>query len=171
MYLFAAVAPLLFLQYNTASPTQEVPLQQGKWVLRETVERGTGFGGISASLLSDDGAWRLVVRCDFSYESDISIQFLRAQTGNSITALPVTLTRMDRSEEIPLIWEATYAGVFARDGMTDSDATLAAATLQDYVGPLRIEARDRAGRRIRATFDAAEGHAAIRRATTRCYDS
>lgn len=164
------LSALLILQYNTAQPVTETPLEAGKWVYRETAERGTGFGGHSATLLSDDGRYRLVVRCDFSYQSDISIQFLRAFRSEAITAVPVKLTRMDSDETIALVWEQAASGTFARDGMTDVEATQAAATLQDYNGELKVEARDTAGRRLKVTFTALAGHDAIRRTTTACYD-
>lgn len=170
MTFAAALLPLL-LQYNTAVPLADVPLEAGRWVLRETAERGTGRGGVSASLLSNDGRFRLVVRCDFSYASDISIQFLPVQPGTWRAILPVRLTRLDRDEVLSLEWEDAAPGVFARDGQVDAEATIAAATLQGYVGALRVDARDVAGRRITALFDASEGHGAVRRTTSACYDS
>lgn len=170
--LFIAALPLvLLMQANTARDITGTPLEAGKWILRESVERGTGFGGVSASLLSNDGRYRLTVRCDFSYQSDISIQFLRAHLGDAPTAVPARLTRLDNGEAIPLVWEQTYAGIFARDGDQDTDATAAAALLQDYSGALRMDARDQSGRKLRVLFDASAGHSAIRRATAACYDS
>lgn len=167
--LFAALMPLL-LQANTAAPITDTPLEAGKWILRETIERETGFGGVSASLLSNDGDYRLVVRCDFSYQSDISIQFLRANRQEQPTALPASLTRLDIDEGVSLVWEQTYAGIFSWDGEEDTEATSAAAMLQDYTGGLRMDARDRSGRKVRALFDAAAGQSAIRRATSACYN-
>lgn len=169
--MFFTAALLLLMQANTAQSITDTPLEAGKWILRETIERETGFGGISASLLSNDGDYRLVVRCDFAYQSDISIQFLRANRGDLPTALPASLIRLDLKEKVPLVWEQTYAGVFARDGVEDTEATAAAAMLQDYSGALRVDARDRSGRKLRAIFDASAGHSAIRRATSACYDS
>jgi hypothetical protein len=168
--ILAAILPLL-LQANTAVPTRNVPLEAGRWVLRETAERATGQGGVSATLLSNDGLYRLVVRCDYSYQSDISIQFVRARKRDPVTMLPVSLVRADSGQALALVWEQTPAGVFARDGQADADATVAAAQLQDYVGRLRVEARDRRGRRITAQFDSTAGHGAIRRATSACYDT
>ncbi|MEO0062704.1 MAG: hypothetical protein RLZZ08_1264 [Pseudomonadota bacterium] len=166
---FLSVLMPLLLQATTATPVDETPLEAGHWILRESRERGTGYGGVSASLLSNDGAYRLVVRCDFSYGRDISIQFLRARRGDLITALPAALYRQGSNTAVPLVWEQTPAGVFARDGEDDSEASTAAIALQDYVGGLRVDAMDAANHPIRALFDASAGQGAVRLATSACF--
>lgn len=168
--MLAAAALLLFAQYNTARPAEPAPLEAGRWVLRESFERGTGLGGVSATLVSNDGEYRLIIRCDYGHESDISLQFLRNQRVAGPTALPMELTLQDGAE-VPLEWEQTPFGIFARDGEDTSEATRAAGILQGYTGPITAQARDARGRRIRAQFDASSGHAAIRRAISACFDT
>lgn len=168
--MLVAAALLLFAQYNTARPVQPAPLEAGRWVLRESLERGTGLGGVSATLVSNDGQYRLVVRCDFGHQSDISLQFLRNLPGYGPTALPMHLW-LGKGEDLPLVWEQTPFGVFARDGADTSEATGAAGALLGYTGPISAQARDARGRRIEAEFDAASGHAAIRRAISACFDT
>lgn len=168
--MLAVAALLLFAQYNTARPVEPAPLEAGRWVLRESFERGTGLGGVSATLVSNDGEYRLVVRCDYGHQSDISLQFLRNQRGSGPTALPMQLL-LQGGERVPLVWEQTPFGVFARDGVDSSEATRAAGTLLGYSGPITAQASDARGRRIRAQFDASAGHAAIRRAISACFDT
>jgi hypothetical protein len=166
MSLVAAI--IVMMQANTAIPDAAQRLEPGRWVLRTSAERGTGLGGLSASLQSNDRLYRLVVRCDFSYGSNISIQFMRDTTQIEPTALPVTLTRNPDDAVIPLVWEATPAGVFARDGDIGPSATPAADFLVSYHGELQVAGRDQSGRSIKAVFDAGAGHQAIARTIQQC---
>lgn len=161
-------ALIMLLQANTADVTNDLPAVAGRWVLRNSIERGTGFGGVSATLLSNDSNYRLIVRCDFAYERNISIQFMRANPLVDVPASPVRLRREDNREAIPLDWERVAAGVFARDSVDRKSATEAAGVLQNYVGTLRVDARDTPGRWIEATFDGLSGHNAIARAIEAC---
>lgn len=168
--MLAAAALLLFAQYNTARPAEPAPLEAGRWVLRESSELGTGLGGVSATLVSNDGEYRLVIRCDYGHDSDISLQFLRNQRGSGPTALPMQLMLQD-GEDVPLDWEQTPFGIFARDGADSNEATHAAARLQTYTGPISAQAHDARGRRIRAQFDAGSGQLSISRTISACFDT
>lgn len=163
-----AVAVVALMQANTAIPDPAQRLEPGRWIMRTTVERGTGRGGVSASLKSNDLQYRLVVRCDYSYAGNISIQFMREVANIPVTALPVRLMREPDKLEITLEWEETAAGVFARDGDFDPSASVAAGFLLNYHGELHVTARNQADQAISAVFDAAAGHAAIRQVIDRC---
>lgn len=166
MSLSLAIAFLM--QANTAVVDPAQRLEPGRWVLRTSTERGTGLGGISATLQSNDRQYRLVVRCDFSYEFNLSIQFLRHNSSIPATALPVSLMSEPGKTEIMLEWEQTPAGVFARDGGNDTAALQAADFLLGYYGELHIEARDQSDRSLNVVFDSAAGHHAIGRAIEQC---
>jgi hypothetical protein len=163
-----AAAVIILMQANTAAVDPAQKLEPGRWVSRTSSERGTGLGGISATLQSNDRQYRLVVRCDFSYEFNLSIQFLRHSSSIPATALPVSLTREPGKAEIILEWEQTPAGVFARDGANDSMAMRAAEFLLGYYGDLHVEARDQADRSLSVVFDSAAGHQAISRTIEQC---
>lgn len=163
-----AAALIMLLQANTADLDAGRPLEAGRWVVRTSSERGTDLGGISASLMSDDGNYRLVVRCDFSYQNNISIQFMRLGTSVPQTATPVSLTYGLENRELAVEWESVQAGTFARDGDNDPSATQAARFLQGYIGELRVEARDQSGRSIKVLFTGAAGHPAIGRTIDAC---
>ena len=169
MSLSLAIAFLM--QANTAIPDATVRLEPGRWVLRTSTERGTGLGGVSAALQSNDRQYRLVVRCDFSYAGDISIQFMRDTSQIEPTALPVRLTRSPHDTVIPLVWEETPAGVFARDGDVGPSATPSADFLVSYHGELQVSGQDQSGRSIKAVFDAVAGHQAIARTIQQCATS
>jgi len=163
------LASLLILQANTAAPIFDTPLEPGRWVIRKTEERGTGLGGISASLASNDERYRLVVRCDYSYASSISQQFIPIKTD---TPRPVTGTRLLRIGEgrVPVEWEAAGPGVFARDGDPEEDnsASLAALDLQHRPGQFRVTSKSPSGATIRAEFDSRDGRDAIRQVRSAC---
>lgn len=167
--LALASAALLLMQYNTAQNITDTPLQPGQWVLRESVERGTGAGGISASLLSNDRQYRLTVRCDYSYQSDLSIQFLPATVDMPRTANPASLTLVESGRVVPLVWEQVAAGVFARDGEDgDTSASDAAILLESYYGAIRVNARNTTGRAVTASFAAHANHDAISAVIEEC---
>jgi hypothetical protein len=166
MSLFAAL--IVLMQANTAIPDPSQRLEPGRWILRTTIERATGLGGVSASLQSNDRQYRLVVRCDFAYASNISIQFMRDVGNIPATALPAIVLTEPGKVELDLEWEETPAGVFARDSDFAPTATAAAAFLQGYHGELHVNAHDKEGRAIRADFDALAGHAAIGQILDRC---
>ncbi|OYW44072.1 MAG: hypothetical protein B7Z08_12265 [Sphingomonadales bacterium 32-68-7] len=165
--MLGLLAPLI-LQASTAAPIDATPLEAGRWVVRETRESRTGRGGISATLLADTGDYRLVVRCDFSYRKDISLQLLPATVKDPRPVRPAALSWDGPSPPFNLVWEEAGPGVFARNGQDDRDATAAALELEQAPGVLHFIGEASDGSAIGATFRSERGRAEIGRVRAAC---
>lgn len=158
----------LILQATTAVPIVATPLEAGRWVVRDTRERATGRGGISATLLSDMGDYRLVVRCDFAYAKDISLQVLPVVAEVPPPVRPAALSWDGPSPPFNLVWEEADPGVFARNGEADMDATEATVELEREAGVLHFIGEAVDGSVISATFRSERGRAEIGRVRAAC---
>jgi hypothetical protein len=161
------IAVLLAMQ---AVAVDSPPLEAGRWILRRTVERGTGAPGLSAALRADDGSAQLLVRCDIGYRRTLSIQFLPGPHRGISLAVPVTLNRVTSTETsiVPLIWEPGPNGAFARDGEEDGSASDAAADLIRHPGRLSVISADRGGNRIETSFQNRQGREVIGQIIAAC---
>jgi hypothetical protein len=161
-------ALLLAFQSTLAAPVDPAPLQPGRWVYRETRELGTGARAVSASLMSEDRVSRLVVRCDFSYQRDISIQFLATTPGSLIVTRPARLGWASASKPFPLRWEQGPIGIFARNGKKKLTATSAVAAFSTTPGTLRMQSSNVGKKQVLARFENREGRAELGRVLKAC---
>lgn len=165
--MLGLLAPLI-LQATVAAPIDAIPLEMGRWVVRETRERGTGRGGISATLLDESGDYRLVVRCDPYRVGGISLQFLPETSEVPTPVRPAALSWEGPSPPFNLVWEEAGPGVFARNGEDDMDATEAAAEIERAPGTLHFIGEASDGSAIDAIFRNDRGRSGIGRVRAAC---
>ncbi|HEX2763740.1 MAG TPA: hypothetical protein VHM92_07860 [Allosphingosinicella sp.] len=161
---------LLAVQSTLAAPVDAAPLQPGRWVYRQTHELGTGARAVSASLMSEDRVSRLVVRCDFSYQRDVSIQFLSTTPGSLMVTRPARLA-WESAKPFPLRWEQGPIGIFARNGKKKLTATETATALAATPGSLRMESSNVGKKQVSARFENREGRGELGRVLKACAPS
>lgn len=162
------LAALLALQSTLAAPVDPAPLVAGRWVFRETREFGTGARAVSATLLARDGTSRLVVRCDLSYQRDISIQFLSTKPGNPVVTPPAKLGWAGAAKAFPLRWEQGPIGIFARNGRKKQPATAVVEAMRGSPGLLAMRSSNRVKGAVAVEFDNREDRDQLRRVLAAC---